>query len=39
MLEEAEEENDPIGKLPGITQLTWILKISQTLSHQPGSIH
>jgi hypothetical protein len=36
-LEEAEEEGDPIGRSE--SQLTWTPEISQTLSHQPGSIH
>jgi hypothetical protein len=36
-LEEAEKEVNPMER-PAVS-LTWTLKISQTLSHQPGSIH
>jgi hypothetical protein len=36
-LEEAEEEGDPTEDQQ--SQLTWTPEISQTLSHQPGSIH
>jgi hypothetical protein len=35
-LEEAEEEGNPVGQ-PAVS--TWIPEISQTLDHQPGSIH
>jgi hypothetical protein len=35
-LEEAEEESNPVG---GPVVSTWTPKISQILSHQPGSIH
>jgi hypothetical protein len=37
MLEEAEEESDPVGG-PAY-QFTWTPEISQTLDHQPGSIY
>jgi hypothetical protein len=37
MLEEAEEESDSIGKTVVSTNLN--PEISQTLSHQPGSIY
>jgi hypothetical protein len=36
-LEEAEEEGDPFEDQQ--SQLTWTPRISQTLDHQPGSIH
>jgi hypothetical protein len=36
-LKEAEEEGDPVEDQQ--SPLTWTSEISQTLDHQPGSIH
>jgi hypothetical protein len=36
-LEEAEEEGNPVGDQQ--SQLIWTSKISETLDHQPDSIH